>query len=500
MLKVPTLKDYLRKSRYDWQGYAENDGYTEQCTENKAQALIRGKVLGGSSTINSMIYTRGFSSDYDHWAKILDDPSWSWDGVYQYFKKSERIIDPTILNSPDRVDHGTTGYLKTKRYYNRETFPLFNSFQEMGHEIVLDITKNDTLGISQPIFTVGDKRRQSTAYSFLSSILDRKNLHVLKKAKATKILIDCNSTAYGVQVVTECNETINIFAEKEVIVSAGTINSAQLLMLSGIGPKKHLQSHNIPVVSDLPVGFGFQNQLSTTLTYKMGDAIESSASDPGEITSPSIIGLIALDKNQNYADYETYCNIYSNADNFHTFCRINAEFDSNICNKLYEPVKNSSILYVTVTMLQPNSKGRVYLRSADPDDTPLVRSGYYSEENDIQWHTQLIRHFRGIENTTYFRKVNAELVDPTDCGVFEFDSDEYWRCYILCIMVPDHHYSSTCAMGSVVDSRLRVYNVKGLRVADASIIPYLVRGHSYAPTMMIAEKASDMIKEDHQLL
>lgn len=448
-----------------------------------------------------MLYTRGFPYEYKKWARRANDTVWEWDNITSYFKKSERLVDRNVSNSPYGVYHGKDGYMGVKRYHYEETEEHLSAFREIGHDTPLDIN-NGTLGYTAPMFTIADSVRQSTAFAFLHSILDRTNLYVLKDTKVIKILFDSTKRATGVMVQNKNNETYEIKANKEIIISAGAINSAQLLLLSGIGPKEHLESKNIPVLVDSPVGKNYQNHVGTVLVYTLNKNNKTSkSSDPHEITTPVYLGLAALDDKQSHPDYETLGIVYDTPENYLTACNINPGFESYICDYIYQESKDKSLVYVTHKTLYPKSRGRVLLRSNDPEDAPQVITGYYSDDRDVENQIKFVKHFVPVINSTYYKEEGAVFLNPAykKCGEFDLTNDEFLRCYILCMMASGQHYSGTCAMGSVVDSRLRVFDVQGLRVADAGVIPFITGAHTNAPTIMIGEMVADMIKEDHCL-
>ncbi|KAJ8717001.1 hypothetical protein PYW08_005400 [Mythimna loreyi] len=289
---VPACMDYMKNTSVDWNYRTEDDGYSQQTHKNHGVEMTRGKMLGGSSSINYMFYTRGNPNDYDGWANITGDQTWNWENTLPYFKKSERLVEPILLEYDAGRYHGTDGYLGTTRYYNEEVLKYFEAFKELGHEIVMDTNGGTPLGYTECMFTIADHLRQSTAQSFLSPIKNRRNLFVLKNTLVSKILFDDDKNAIGVEVILANNKTASYKARKEVIVSAGTINTPQLLMLSGVGPKEHLLSHNITVISDLPVGQALQDHVVLTVTQTMGPSVPSKPVDPKNFPSPVIMGRV----------------------------------------------------------------------------------------------------------------------------------------------------------------------------------------------------------------
>lgn len=222
-------------------------------------------MLGGSSGANYMFYVRGNKADYDSWAQQGNE-GWDWDNVIEYFKKRERLKDHTILNSSSADLHNTNGYLGiTRPIFPEITKDYFEAFKENGHEILVDTNGHQQIGYSAPTFTIDNHIRQSTANAFLSTIRERTNFYVLKNTMVRKIVFDDSKNAIGVEVTLPDSRTIKVMVRKEVIVSAGAVNSPQLLMLSGIGPENHLKEMNIDVLLDSPnVGDNLQDHVGSS--------------------------------------------------------------------------------------------------------------------------------------------------------------------------------------------------------------------------------------------
>ncbi|XP_022817558.1 glucose dehydrogenase [FAD, quinone]-like [Spodoptera litura] len=497
---IPGLLTFMKNTEVDWNYETENDGYSQQYHKNYGVELTRGKMLGGSSSINFLAYTRGNYHDFNNWAKLTEDESWSWENVLPYFKKSERLVDPVMLQSSARRFHGTDGYVATTRKYNEEVLRYFEAFEEVGNRIVLDTNGDTPLGITECMFNIGNGIRQSTAQSFLHPIKDRPNLFVLKNTLVSKILFDEDKNAIGVEAILENNEVVQFRADKEVIVSGGAINTPQLLMLSGIGPKEHLESHNIPVISDLPVGQSLQDHVMVMMAHKMGKSPPPKPVDPLYIASPLMMGYTSLNKSKNYPDYQSINFIMNEPTPMLQFCSFYYSYIDEICQALYNGSIGKEVLFSLVILLYPESRGKILLRSTDPKEKPIIYTGYYSDPIDLERHASYVEDFAKIKHTEFFENVNAERVVPEVCGCEnKYSTEEYWKCYALCMMVSGYHYTGSAAMGVVVDSRLNVFGVQKLRVADASVMPKITGANTNAATIMIGERAADIIKEDHFL-
>ncbi|KOB60265.1 putative ecdysone oxidase [Operophtera brumata] len=362
--------------------------------------------------------------------------------------------------------------------------PYLVSFGELGNKVMLDENGPDALGFTQSMFMLTDGVRQCSAYSYIRPVKDRKNVFVLRHTCAIKILFNKKKRAVAVEAYRN-NQKYVFKASKEIILCTGVFKTPQLLMLSGIGHKKHLESFNIKTVSDLPVGDNMQDHLAVSIIHRMDKSIV----DPvvplptiipfPVITGTVIIGLI-FGKDTPYLLLA---------------CAVLFGYKPEICDSFN---KQALGFYTFLTMLHPEPTGKVRLNTANPFDHPDITTGYYKNRSDLDKMVTFMKDYLRVGNTTFFTKVKGSFIDPgfVECKKYTFGSDEFLRCYILHATVSVYHSTSTCPMGSVVDSRLRVYKVSKLRVVDASVMPTIPSGNPNAAVIMIAEKASDMIKED----
>ncbi|CAB3221171.1 unnamed protein product [Arctia plantaginis] len=492
---IPATPFFLKQSRYDWNFTSDYDTKIKKCHQDPYVEISAGKMLGGTSGLNFMVYSRGHPTDYDSWANITKDSTWEWENVLPYFIKSERVEDPTIFDSKDRSNHGfdgNVGLAKDKRNYVND---ILESFKSLGHNIRNDPV--DKLGYSKMLLNIVEGKRTSSASAYITPIKNRFNLHVLKNALVTKINFDEYKNAVGVDLINEKGKTITVEAKKEVIITAGAFNSPKLLMLSGIGPKEQLTSKKINVISDLPVGQNLQDHVSVIIPYAM-EKTEFEGFNPNEYISEPVIGYTALNKCQNYPDYET--RLYAGYPNLVLFyCNFGYRMEHDICDSTSLQMIGKMGLFSEILHLSPKTVGEVYLKSSDPLEPPGITTKYFSNEDDLEDLVAYIKDFVPIINTTHFREIGAEFIDTTSgrCADYREGSDEYWKAYASCMFNGMSHFTGTCAMGSVVDSKLKVYGVQRLRVADASIMPTITRGDINGPVTMIGEKAADFIKHDH---
>ncbi|XP_060518082.1 glucose dehydrogenase [FAD, quinone]-like [Cylas formicarius] len=501
---IPAMWNYLWNSDMNWA--FSTTPQTSLClgygTGNRCLHHA-GKVIGGSSSINALIYNRGNALNFDQWAE-LGNPGWSYEEVLPYFKKSENAA----AGVGEDGFHGVGGPLSVD--YTSETpelLPaLFEAFAELGvHNI--DYNGKRQLGVGSTQFTINYNKRASTARAFLDPVLRRANLAVSLRSFVTKILInDFSKSAYGVEFVKGGKRFISK-ARKEVILSAGVMSSPQILMLSGIGPKDHLNELGINVVKSLPVGIGLQDQVMyTVLKFKTNrtyfnvsfkEQLQLYLQNKRPLTATGLTDILAFVNPE-----ETTPTLP----------------EIEIMMGVTAPTLNDSIspdlevlhdINVVVCLLNPISQGTLRLQSNSPIDRPLVDPNYLNDPNgrDISTLLKGMKYIFKLNETKTFQEYRAWVehppAEPCD-GQFERYSDDWWYCAIKNFGSATYHSMGTTRMGnstnsSVVDSRLKVHGIKSLRVVDAGIMPVIVSGHTNAPTIMIAEKTADLIKQDYGL-
>ncbi|XP_022826995.1 uncharacterized protein LOC111356752 [Spodoptera litura] len=495
--EFPLLFTPIPKTSVDYDTSSVNDGYANQNLQDQIISLTQGKMLGGSSSLNHMIHVQGDPHDYNQWASILGDDSWNYENVLQYFKKLENLTDVDLLATSFADLHGTDGMIKIAREPSSTSAKYLEAFAELGIPTVDDTTsKTSSIGAADPLYAIGDNLRQSNALAYLARAKSFDNLCVALSTKAQKILFD-GTTATGVQVTTSSGESLVLYANKEVIVSAGAIHSPQLLMVSGIGPKSHLESFDISVVADLPVGQNLMDHPSAVLLIQMEASTETTpAANPYVFPVPTTTFYAAIDSTQTYPDYQTINLVFPHDSGaMMQLCTNVFKYSNDICNKFYEANVGRSVLFVVHNLMMPNSRGNVSLASADISEEPLVYTGTYSNSTDLDLMIECLEDFAAVLNTTYFKSVDATLVDTGLCT--GKTGTEFWNCYALGMSSTMWHYAGTCAMGSVVDSTLKVKGISGLRVADASVMPTEVSGNINAAVTMIGEKAAAHILADY---
>lgn len=514
MADVPSFAPMLQGSSIDWNFMTQPDPKSCLARRNGQCAWARGKVMGGTSTINYMIYIRGNPRDYDEWAEN-GNPGWSYEEVLPYFIKSEDN------HNPDKVApnaHGVGGYLSVEQfnYQDQNVVALLNAFEELGLPIY-DQNSGEQIGASLLQTTSRNGRRESANVAFIRPIRrKRRNLVIETKAYVLRVLIDPKTkTAYGVEYEKN-GHLVQAIARKEVIVSCGAIMSPKVLMLSGIGPARHLQTFGIQVIKDLPVGYNLQDH--TTIDGVMFSLTNRTATT-------------ATDEEQNrdiyYYKEERAGPLSSTGPlQINAFVQTKYEFEpgrpdiqysidaANIQNMITDPIlsaetKVTPLAYydgfiVRPILLNAESRGVIKLNNTDPVyGYPLIFANTFAEEIDAQRIVEGIKQSLNLLKTRSLQKLGMNLVTSPmpACDGYKVGTDEYWRCLVGSYTSTIYHYSGTCKMGprhdpgAVVDPKLRVYGIKNLRVIDTSIMPRVVRGNTNAPTIMIAEKGSDFIKD-----
>ncbi|XP_048484219.1 ecdysone oxidase [Plutella xylostella] len=466
-------------------------------------------MLGGTSSLNHLVWARGKRTDFNNW----NEPLWYWETCLQYFEKAETMLDPEIVNSPDIRYHGQDGPITLTGHDNKTYFAeektLLDSFAELGYDIVTDTNAPDALGFGKMQYTVYENKRTSTALTYLNQAKDRDNLFVLKNTVVTKIIIDDNNTATGVEVVTSSGSKISLYADLEVISSAGTYNSPKLLMLSGIGPKEELRLHNITLRADLPVG---QNMLDhayvplvVTGKRNIFTAVQTLAAvlEIGTFPVPAVQGFFRVtDSSSLQPEIQNFANYFGAASPLlYILCRLTFNFKVSICGTILKKSIFSEVIFSLINLEHPKSRGVVKLRSSDPNDAPLIYTRFFSEPEDLDVLVAGVKQSIALTQAKYFKDAKSEVVryPLPECDDLVYGTDAYWRCFVLITCSSNFHTIGTCKMGvdGVVDPRLRVYGIRNLRVIDASVMPKQVSGETNAATIMVAERAADLVKEDH---
>ncbi|VVC97603.1 unnamed protein product [Leptidea sinapis] len=523
---APSLFSTLAHTEYDWDYKAHLDPGVGKSHPGGILYATRGKMLGGCSSNNYELYLRGVPEDYDEWNEVA--PGWGWNSVFKYFKKFERMTDPIVLNNPKNAYlHSAYGPLAVSRprsntYFETMDEKMLKSFEELGIKRVLENNGPEKYGASTPHFTFAKGRRSSTAEAYLRSNRDRPNLFIAKYSRAIKILINHQtSRAYGIRVRRESGEIIEVNAKIEVVLSAGSIDTPKLLMLSGIGPVEILSKVGVEVIANLPVGKNLQDHKIFPIAISGRKGFRSVlqnlliTTQLDSFPTPIQSGFFKLNSSfyhpqnvydENRPQFQFFNMLIGATASLGIFygCRTITNFDNRYCHSLSKANLGQELDLLSLVLLHPLSRGQVKIKSADPMDDPIIELGYFRHALDLHRVAQGLKFISQLSKTLYFKRMGGEIIklDIPECNHFKFPSEEYWSCYALNTVTTLLHFSGTCAMGpkGVVNERLKVHNIDGLRIVDASIMPKIPSGNTNAPTMMIGEKAADIIKEDYGVL
>jgi len=467
--------------------------WTEEQSQLNDRKLFwpRGKVLGGSSSINGMVYIRGHASDYDHWRQ-LGNKGWSHEDVLPYFKKAE-----TSERGESEHRGGSGPLYVTKR---KETHPLSDAFLASaalsGYDQTDDFNGEEQEGFSNYDFTTKNGKRMSAAAAYLTPVLDRANLTAETEALTTRIIVEDNR-AVGVQYLRggPGGETREVRARKEVLLCGGAVNSPQLLQLSGIGDRDYLAGHGIDAVHHLPgVGHNLQDHLDCVLKWECTQPVTLYTTLK---LHRSILAFFQyqLTKTGVLSRPPTPAGAFIRTDPSLEVPDIQLHFMNlaNAAHGLGDERPSGHSFQIHVCQVRPESRGFVGLSSADPTAAPSIQPNYLSAEKDLDVLREGVRITRKLVETSAFDALRGPEMWP---GA-DVQSDEEVNEAIRAEAETIYHPVGTCKMGhddmAVVDDTLKVRGLAGLRVVDASIMPTLIGGNTNAPTIMIAEKAADMI-------
>ncbi|MCU0340516.1 MAG: GMC family oxidoreductase N-terminal domain-containing protein [Spirosomaceae bacterium] len=488
-IHIPAAYSKLNRTEVDWAYESEPQPHVN----GRKFMLPRGKTLGGSSSTNAMAYVRGNRADYDEWAAMGND-GWDYASVLPFFKKSEhneQFQDPY---------HAQGGLLNVTRAQVYRT-PVAEAFIEAcvanGIPQNEDFNGAEQAGAGLFQFTIKDQKRHSTAAAFLKPILNRPNLTIITHAHTKQIIIE-NDRAVGVEFLTGKSTTQRATATKEVVLSAGSFNSPQLLILSGVGDTDELKRHGITAKKHLPgVGKNLQDHLFTGVSaLATVPTANDSLSAWGQIKG--LAQYVFLKKGPltiSPLEANAFVKLHTNPDpvdfQFH-FAPVHMGNDGKA--DFYNPdtFPHTSGYTILPTILKPKSVGYVALRSANPLDAPVIDPRFLSEEDDLTTLVKGTKKAIEIMQSAAFAPYRKELILPID-----YSSDEAIVQHIYSLLETVYHPIGTCKMGNddmaVVDSQLRVRGIEGLRVVDASIMPRIIAGNTNATSIMIGEKGAAMI-------
>lgn len=460
-----------------------------------------------------MVYVRGRKNDHDRWSRMGNE-GWDYDSLLPYYKKSENLQEPSLMKSNL---HGKDGYLTTTRtLFNYPIRDLYiEAIKELGYNYYDDQPIND-LGFYDSLLTVENGTRCSSSKAFLTKI-KRKNLHLATDAFVKRIIIDKSTMRANGIVVSINGKDLTVNAKKEIILSAGSINSPQLLMLSDVGPKKHLNDLGVEVIKDLPVGENLKDHIylpalffhvSEHLTQIIDvnkDYYDYFMNRKGPLTSIGFANFMGFINTLNTSN-----NVEPDIQMLHISIDRRSKWELFLQNYGFvdEILRSDELKFPAIgflpTLAKPKSTGRILLSTTNPYDKPLICPNYFGDEDDLETMLRSVKFITKLMETEPFKRHNFDLMryNVPNCNQIPFKSDDYWRCLLRNMASTVFHISGTCKMGpeddktSVVNSKLQVHGIENLRVIDASIMPEIVSVNTNAPVMMIGEKGSDLIKND----
>ncbi|OQR69920.1 glucose dehydrogenase-like [Tropilaelaps mercedesae] len=481
---------------------------------NQPQSIVTGRVLGGGSSINLMNYERGAKHDYDVWATMYGALGWTGEEMFKYFRADENNGDYGLSDEA----HGRQGSLQVTSSYDTNILRgFFAASKEKGYP-VRDTGDGDVEGAYRMQATIGLNGHRSSAFTaFLQPHLGiRKNLYVATGAFVTKIVFE-KTTDPNVTIANAVEFVMDgirhtICARKEIILSAGAIESPHILMLSGVGPKEHLKEMQINVVSDLPVGLNLQNHIAVR-------GIDGAINETTFLEIPSINDMKGLmewykfGKGPFTSPYGTHLGV--------GFFKMNDTDPTPDIEIMLQGLRDeappctgqdgkvSPVNFSLLTILmRPKSRGSVRLRNSDARVPPIIDLKYFDNPDDIEILAKGAKFAAELLETKAFAHMGVSHASTTvaACKDKELHSLDYWRCVVTVNTASMGHPAGSCRMGAeerrdtVVDHKLRVKGVKGLRVADCSVMPRLPTGHTNAPAIAIGARAGDLILKQHGLI
>ncbi|XP_044738908.1 oxygen-dependent choline dehydrogenase-like [Chrysoperla carnea] len=439
-----------------WNDYSEPLRNAGSALNGRSIRCMHGKVMGGSSAVNWMLYTRGNIADYNRWSTLTGDLNWSWEYIHPYYKKLENYTIPY----PDPTYFGINGpvHIETPPYYSEISRLALVAGEQSGLPI-RNVNGPVSYGISPVQAMIKNGVRVSASKAYITPIIEnRPNLHLKMRSTVTKILINMEARplpkAYGVRYL--YNDVMyTAYARQEVILCAGPINSPKLLMLSGIGPQEDLLINQ---------GFGYSHPINNTLSIEQ----------------------ILYFAPMNEMSYKVH------------------NIEESVYDAVFKAHSKLPGFQIYPILEQPKSRGTVRLRDANPFSKPRIDLNYFSDPEDLERLLSGVKEAIKIGEKPALESYSPKLLSTKipQCSMYIFNTDAYWRCVIRAMPISLWHFSGTCKMGgrsdpsTVLNTRLKVHGIEGLRVVDPSAFPTPVTAHYNALSMMIGEKAADIIKDD----
>lgn len=504
--EVPGLMFLTSLKEMDW-AYKSSPS-TDNCLGFKNGSCIwsKGKAMGGSSSLNAMLYTRGNPDDYDRWG--VENPGWDYETVRNNFNNIETSFK--FHDVPEMEKH---------------PFHSLMSIAYMALELKNsgDANKEAKRGIGRTKLLCKNGKRYNTAKLVLSKLKDSVNFNLMKNTIVEKVLIDPESKrATGVKVRNN-GKIMEIKSRAEVILSAGSIGTPKILMLSGVGPKDHLSDVGIKTIVDLPVGHNLQDHASVGINLQVSEEHSTNLTPliatsivlqymlfrAGQLSNIGLTDFMAFlnVKNENVPDIQFHhTHILKDSSNLLRTYYGNIGLNDEIAKIFIEQNKRNDLIGIYPTLLHPKSRGTVQLRNADPLSDPIIKPNYFKEKEDLNIMLGSIELIKKLTNSPSFHMFGIKWtpVNLKGCELHKMDTDGYWECYVRHLSTTVFHPVGTAKMGpstdkaAVVSNELKVHGVTSLRVVDASIMPTIPGGNTMGPTLMIADRALAFILNQYK--
>ncbi|XP_047538056.1 glucose dehydrogenase [FAD, quinone]-like isoform X1 [Vanessa atalanta] len=501
--EIPAFLFLNQNSSNDWSYKTHPDG--NSCLGFKDNSCIwsKGKGLGGSSSINAMIYLRGHPKDYAEWYN-LGNPGWDYENLVTHFNEQEALFK---ITDPEFKGYDNEWYKILDNAWNELNFTSHNY---ESHEAIIGTKKTRLL--------TQNGKRMNTAKQYFK---ETDKLFVMKNTLVEKVIIDpLNKQASGVVVKHKSGIIMNITANKEVILSAGSIATPQILMMSGIGPKSHLDEIGIECHQNLKVGQNLQDHVLLPLFLKTNMNMTTSTdvinilllqymlTKTGPFSNIGLtdyMGFIDTERNLDYPDIQFHYFYFTKNDNFVLKPYLEGlGYKIEIIEAIEDLNKEHDFLGIYPTLLRPKSTGEILLPKR-PLTAPIIKANYFQHPDDVRTFLRAIDFVHKLEKTSILREMGIELLNVSirTCNEHLFNTDNYWRCYISHMATTIYHPVGTAKMGprndvnAVVNHDLQIHGISNFRVVDASIMPTIPGGNTMAATLVIARKAVDIIKKHY---
>ncbi|XP_074662992.1 alcohol dehydrogenase [acceptor]-like [Tubulanus polymorphus] len=524
---IPIATPLLQKSSIDWSYISTPQKYACRSLKNKQFTIPAGKAVGGTSTINAMLYVRGNRADYNNWEQTYGASGWNYSNLLKYFIKSEnnkgrlKLLDPGF--------HGFDGPLQVSDVDTLDE--LTEAFLKAGTEAgfpLTDVNGRSQIGFTSAQATTYRGMRWSTYDAYMKPALNRENLKLLSSTHVDKVLVRLSGDSKQIATGVQLSDGRKLFVKPggEVLLSAGAIATSKIMMLSGIGPRKHLESHNIESISDLPVGHNLQDHPFVGIYFSIGKTVsitESKLKSLRQIVKYVFQGKGYLSGASGFNGIGFIKTKYQTAETDIPDIELQSIGVGSIANDAVKTLSNykedawakfippnhdtdQEGFIIAVTLVSGiASRGTIKLQSNLPEDDVLIDPNILSSGHDVNRLVEGIKMTIDIINSSKaFQAMDVKPHLPVyeGCEHTQTASDEYFACLVTNIATTVYHSCGTCRMGdhrrndTVVDPKLRVKGIRGLRIVDASIMPQIPTGNLNAPIVAMAERASDIVKSD----